>query len=408
MKIVRRGTAALGRASRELDRSDGACFTPQYAELAARLDNNRQIAHYGLEKYVLVVDGVVFRLPAPPAEQQEELKAHFYNGHYGCWGLTILVICDLRGRIINISSPYAHGEQAIAKKSRIRDILLETLKTTGAEIGILSDGLYTFNPAGTPPEEHILHQFTLSNRGIGLLHQLRELAPATASDVDQALYTTAAVSQMRVVVENVIALLRDYKVFGGGVTFRGKFWKRQATRRTPDIQSYMPEPQDVARMVAWLVNFRRIQTGIHPRAPTWQPKRSGALVDVPDDFQVGYPLFGATLPASNASSLTSRLRQLVSSAKASLRSERASQSRKSKSSNTISKTKFRKKIDGVDSSADDDISPEAAQRYLARGAQTSRQRDMLAARKQDATESATNDESDEAKPARRRRKRRNM
>ena len=332
----------MWRAARALSQADGGCTMhinratadEEHAaakKLADMAETYKGWTKYGLHGYVMALDGLVFRIPAPPAHLRERYTSEFYNTHYGCWGLTILVLCDLRGRIVHITRPVAVQEQSISNRMGLRKLLQWVKVQTTTKLGVLTDGLYTLSPITLPKNEQVPHMFTLAHAGLELLHKLHDTMPEYRDDAKQALWTAAAVSQLRVVVENVNAQLRGYQVLGSGRIFRGKFWKW--ARKSGYVKGhrqktyYMPLPEHIVAAVSWLVSLRMVRTNTFPRAEDWRPTPSKAMGDIPDDFQVGYPLFGGDTRLSNAGSLTGRVRRLLIDHKTALKAAKVAQSK---------------------------------------------------------------------------------
>lgn len=260
VKVLKRGSVAVAKAARSATRQQGGCVLPNPSEIAGLVDELKHITGvFGehMAPFVLAVDGFVFRLPAPPQRFAKMLAPDFYVGHYGCWGLMVLVICDLRGRIVHVTKPYAAGEQHIAQHVGLFAWLKNVETQTGTRVGILTDGLYTLNhTSGKKKTAHkgetVSHLFTLSYRGLQRLKQLLEFKDWHDKAI-QAVHTTASASLLRVPVENVNRFFRAFGITRSGVTFRAKFWKFLMHK---GHSHYIPMPLDIVTSLAWLINLR--------------------------------------------------------------------------------------------------------------------------------------------------------
>lgn len=306
-KVICRVVCALARLAHTTPRENGGLARPDARALEAMVTELGSIAQYGLERHVLCIDGLVFRMPAPPKQLQAQLKSMYWNGHYKCWGLTVLTMVNLRGQCVYVTEPTAASEKQLVKSEHIDVWLRDVRDEIGRDVGILTDSLYSFNRKGEDESKMIAHAFSV---GPKTLKRLKILAFG-AHDSDelraqakQALFSTRYVGQLRAVNENFNRQLRSWKTIGRSTAFRSKFFRLRGHSK------YMPPPRSIVASVCFLVN-RRMAARNALRPVNWRPKPLMLVDDGPPaGFKYGYGLFGGKEPIMNGHHLAARLLKL--------------------------------------------------------------------------------------------------
>lgn len=310
VKIIYRCCVALHAVAQQTPHADGGIAKPTLEQLKAVRERCAGIAQYGLENYVIAIDGIIVRTAAPPRELQAQLRPLLWNAHYRHWGFTVLVMCDLRGMSVWTSSALMCDEQTAANDEGVKMWLRDMKSELGVDVGYLSDSLYSFNKVHEPSGEHVLHMWSM---GPGTLKAVKRLAfdhdievpDDIRADAVQALYTSRYVAQLRAVEENHNRELRRFAILGNGAVFRGRLFSPRG------VGKYMPTPTMIVDNIAFLVNRKQV-LGKPLRAVGWRPKTLllGG-VPPPQDFKCGYPNFGAKTPMVNRSRMQKRIPEVL-------------------------------------------------------------------------------------------------
>jgi hypothetical protein len=306
VKIVYRCGVALNAVAHATPHEQGGLAKPTPAQLVAIRDRCKGIAQYGLENYPILIDGIVVRIHAPPRELRDRLKSTLYNKHYRCWGYTVLVMCDLRGMCVWTSPALQCDEQTGAKenKDKLALWLSSTRDMLHADVGYLTDSLYSFNHTKDKPGESVLHLWSI---GPGTLAAVKSLlsaestAPAALkAEALQTLYTSRYVAQLRAVVENRNRQMRMWGVLNAGAVFRGRLFSPRG------VGMYMLTPTMLVENVAFVLNRHHLNTPL--RAADWRPQPLLWRGVAPAaGFKCFYPKFGYKTEMVNRSRMQSRL-----------------------------------------------------------------------------------------------------
>jgi hypothetical protein len=332
VKIVYRCGVALNAVAHATPHEQGGLAKPTPAQLVAIRDRCKGTAQYGLENHPILIDGIVVRIHAPPSELRDRLKSTLYNKHYRCWGYTVLVMCDLRPwnpsctqsstklstEIPFIENPFSNvrglcvwtspalqcDEQTGAKENKLALWLSSTRDMLHADVGYLTDSLYSFNHTKDKPGESVLHLWSI---GPGTLAAVKSLlspestAPAALkAEAMQTLYTSRNVAQLRAVVENRNRQMRMWSVLNAGAVFRGRLFSPRG------VGMYMLTPTMLVENVAFVLNRHHLNTPL--RAADWRPlPLLWRGVAPAAGFKCFYPKFGYKTEMVNRSRMQSRL-----------------------------------------------------------------------------------------------------
>ena len=292
VKVMKRGTCALARAADELRQDVGGLAQPTAAQLGAWAAKVKVVAGHGLTSATVCIDGVCLRTRAPPARRHAELKSTHFNGHYNCWGQTMLTMTGLDGMPMHVFGPTPASESNMVNVLNVRDLLLK------ANVPVVTDSLYAFNTLQTEKSgaKAVQHLFTI---GPKTMHKLKFIAFDEKLDFSaeerrvakQMLFTTRYLGQWRAVNENFNARLRRFSILQS--PYRGQLFSEKEKHST-----YVVQPADIMKCIVFVVKFRMIVTNKRLRRVDWQPQSTtlkGELM--PEDFVVGYPpIAGSPVP----------------------------------------------------------------------------------------------------------------
>lgn len=308
IKVIYRCCVAVERTAHKTPYAEGGLSRPGEADWVNIAARCKDVGQYGLENYCLAMDGMVFRIGAPPKTQQNALKGTLWNSHYSCWGYTVLDVCDLFGFGVLVSQPLKMSESAAVGNAGVRLWLQETQAILKGDFGVLTDSLYAINLKDSPKEDRVHHMYSIGPRTLARLKFLAFDATATIPDdirksALQALYTTRYVGKLRAVVENRNRQLRCWAVVGGGTVFRSKLFRKKG------VGKYAPLPEHAMAAVSFFLN-RRLAMVKALRAPDWRPSpllwRDAAP---PAGFKCFYPDFESGKEMVNKSLLQSAIQK---------------------------------------------------------------------------------------------------
>lgn len=311
IKVIYRCCVAVHKTAHNTPYADGGLCRPGEADWSAIAARCKDVAQYGLENYCLAMDGMVFRIGAPPKAQQSALKSTLWNSHYSHWGYTVLDVCDLFGYGVWVSQPLKMSESEAVGKEGVRLWLQNASKTLKGDFGVLTDSLYALNLVDTPKEERVNHMFSIGPRTLARLKFLAFDASTTIPDdirkqALQALFTTRYVGKLRAVVENRNRQFRCWAIVGGGTVFRSKLFRKKG------VGKYAPLPEHVVAAVSFFLN-RRLAMVKPLRAPMWRPSALLWRGESPAaDFKCFYPDFGSGKEMVNKSVLQMQIQRVAS------------------------------------------------------------------------------------------------
>jgi hypothetical protein len=145
-----------------------------------------------LQRVVCAVDGTEIRISRPSAEEHQ--SSH-YSSKKKQHALNVLLVVDLRGRILYVGKPVANlNDQSVWNASRLRE------RFEGKTYGIIADGGFHLNPKN-------------KNTNIKGATPVRRLKGTKLSKADRKFNQT--LSQWRVVVENAIGQVKKWGILGG-------------------------------------------------------------------------------------------------------------------------------------------------------------------------------------------------
>jgi hypothetical protein len=309
-KVIYRCIVATNRAVHNVSYAEGGLAKPGEADWAEIVKRCRGVGLYGLENYCLAMDGMVFRIGAPPKSLQCALKGTLWNAHYSHWGYTVLDVCDLFGYSVWVSQPLKMSESEAVSEAGVRVWLQDVTAELKNDFGVLTDSLYALNLVTTPKEKRVPHMFSIGLRTLARLKFLafdeeHAIPDAIREQALQALFTTRYVGKLRAVVENRNRQLRCWAILGGGTVFRSRLFRKAG------IGKYAPEPLHVVAAVSFMLN-RRLMMEKPLRASDWRP---GPLAwrgrAPPDDFKCGYPNFGSDKEMVNKSVLQMQIQKVA-------------------------------------------------------------------------------------------------
>lgn len=148
--------------------------------------------NFGFAECVCVVDGTEIQISRP---KDPETQFKTYSGKKKQNSLNVMLITKLNGEIIYYS-PLRVGahDQAHWNELNLRE------KFVGKAYGIMGDGGFTFNRVG---EEQVIHGFKPFKK------------PAKGTLTDEEKNWNTKLSEVRVVVENSIRVIKAFRVLGG-------------------------------------------------------------------------------------------------------------------------------------------------------------------------------------------------
>ena len=162
--------------------------------LDAEMDElcNIEFQNLGFSQCVCIVDGTEIRISHP---KNAEIQTKTYSGKKKQNSLNVMVVTKLNGEII-YHSPLRVGahDQSHWNELELRNRFI------GKEYGIMGDGGFTFN---IQSEEEVIHGFKP--------HKKPKQGTLTSA---QKKWNTK-LSEVRVVVENSIRVIKTYKILGG-------------------------------------------------------------------------------------------------------------------------------------------------------------------------------------------------
>lgn len=291
-KVLKRVCSAMERAvdSGKLPSKHGGVAFPSAAELDS-LDRFNPYKWDGLKR-AIAVDGMHMvcyarRLPSESADKEAHDKAvrELKQPKHACYGTLALIACDLTGRIVWYTPPKAGHEQSLLKNSSLRALAKQN------DAVIVSDAGLHMNSKKEPPEQWCR---TSQSVGPGMIRLMslavKNEAHFTGDQITwckQAYYTAKHVSQLRIVVENVIAQLRHWRAVSD--TWRGHFQFDSGVADDVDrVKTYCVSQATAFKCVAALYNA---MCHVKPlRHATWAPDVSS----FPEGFMPGYPVDPAT------------------------------------------------------------------------------------------------------------------
>lgn len=351
-KVIKRGTCAFARAADELPHDLGGLARPSAAVLGAWAAEVKVVAEHGLMSATVCIDGMCLRTRAPPARRHAELKSTHFNGHYNCWGQTMLTMTGLDGMPLHVFGPMPASESSMVKLLDVRELLLE------ANVPVVTDSLYSFNTLQTEKSgaKAVRHLFTM---GPKTLHKVKCIAFEETLDFSaderrvakQMLFTTRHLGQWRAVNENFNARLRRFAILQS--PYRGQLFSDKEKHQT-----YVAQPADIMKCVVFLVKYRMIVDKKRLRPTNWHPEPTTLKGEpMPQDFELGYPsIAGSPIPRNGF-----HLSKIISK----LWSSRVKKGKKSKSKRTVSNDD--KEAESSDESEDGDVQQWAVKGYVEQG-----------------------------------------
>jgi hypothetical protein len=287
-KVLKRVTSAMERtiASPTFPVAAGKVVLPTAAELDAALRFN-SYNWDGLRR-PLALDGmhlVTYARSVP--DEKTDKAAHdkalreLKQPKHACYGTLALIVCDMGGRIVWYTTPQTGHEQSLLKESNLR------AAARAADAVILSDaGLHLNRKADAVADRCRTSQSV----GPGLIRLMSLVVknptyftPELVQWCRQVYYTARHVSQLRIVVENVIGQLRFWAIVR--LAFRGKFLFNAGViaKKKKKKHTYCVTQSTAFACVVALSNAMRAATPL--RAANWAPDTN----DFPADFKPGYP-----------------------------------------------------------------------------------------------------------------------
>lgn len=285
-KILKRVVSAIKRsaASPTLSVSDGAVRWPTNAELD-HLARFNPFDWDGLLR-ALALDGmhcVTFARGLPDAEIDRDAYdaaiKQLTQPKHACFGTLVLLCSTLDGRIVWYTPPKTGHEQTLLKDSGLRGLVVES------DVTVLSDAGLNLNIQKDAVEERCR---TAQSVGPGMIRLMalvvkneKYYTVAQRQWCAKVYYTAKLVSQLRIVIENVIAHLRFWKCMSH--TWRGKFVFGKGVAQPAAVTYCIPQ-EDAFACVVTLYNAMRAQVPL--RAADWRPN----VADFPVGFVPGFPL----------------------------------------------------------------------------------------------------------------------
>jgi hypothetical protein len=223
-KVIRRVTAAGARWA------EGRLRLPETAaEAAALVKDHEAIQHDNYCKQVLNLDGTPIRVKTPvrPRDMTPLQKAEYNalykkltNAKHHVRAVNVLIITDMRGRILWLKGPYigTEGAQLAECKPALRAHLRRL------DLPIASDAGFVMNDTDVPENEWCTHYQTVGPSMIRLTKFVvdnHQYFDSDKVDFFQRIYdSTRYISQGRSVVEHTIGHLKTFAVFRE--TWRGR------------------------------------------------------------------------------------------------------------------------------------------------------------------------------------------
>ena len=151
-----------------------------------------EFQNLGFSRCVCVIDGTEIQISRP---KNSKIQTDTWSGKKKQNSLNVMVITKLNGEII-YHSPLRVGahDQSHMNELKLRE------KFIGKEYGIMGDGGFTFNTKGEEERIHGKKPFRKPKNGL-----------LTSAQKSQ----NTKLSEVRVVVENSIRVVKTYKVLGG-------------------------------------------------------------------------------------------------------------------------------------------------------------------------------------------------
>lgn len=285
-KVLKRVTSAIERtlALPAFQVESGRVSLPTAEELDAALRFN-PYKWDGLHR-PLALDGmhlVTYARRVP--DEKDDKAAHdkalreLKQPKHACYGTLALIVCEMGGRIVWHTTPQTGHEQSLLKASELRAV------ARAADATILSDAGLHLNRTADAVADRCR---TAQSVGPGLIRLMSLVVKNptyfSAVQVDwckQVYYTARHVSQLRIIVENVIAQLRFWAIVR--LVFRGMFLFSAGAAPKKNKQTYCVTQATAFACVVALYNAMRADTPL--RASNWAPDTTS----FPVDFKPGYP-----------------------------------------------------------------------------------------------------------------------
>lgn len=306
-KVIKRGTCALARAAEELPHEVGGLAQPTAAQLGEWAGKVKVLAEHGLQSAMICINGMCLRTRAPPAHRRGALNSTHYNGHYSCWGQTMLTMTGLDGTPLHVFGPTPASESSLVKLLSVRELLL------ASGLPVVTDSLYAFNTLKTEKsgEAAVKHFFTMGPKTLNKVKRIAfdESLRFTAVErrvAKQMLFTTRYLGQLRAVNENFNGRLRRFAILQS--PYRGQLFSELEKHST-----YVAQPANIMKCIIFVVKNRMLFDGKRLRRPDWQPKPT-TLADepMPKNFVVGYPSIAGSPVARNGYHLSRIITKLWS------------------------------------------------------------------------------------------------
>lgn len=319
-KVIRRGMAALNSWAEDASVDNGGIVWPKGGALVD-LRAKQERFHYGDVKVGdICVDGCHWPCYKPKntfddtragKDAYRKQCKSYRNAKHKEWATSILVFCDLSGRVIRVDGPYLGTEASHLKTIVVEDgeTLLETCRRD--KIAVLADaGLCVetvdsqkeenarrkklraqakVRRARVPPNTEPLNwsnEFRVNRHSVGpklirLTKCVWRNLEAYTDEVQEwfaAVYdSTRITSRLRIVVENAIGYARRYRIIA--LPWRGR------SKPGAPFGKYGVPMEEVVKVVFTLANFRMTR-GKPLRADDWKPNFAGMIED---GCKFGYP-----------------------------------------------------------------------------------------------------------------------
>lgn len=260
MQCVLRGVNAMELAFSSLSWREGGGSWPTDEDWQWLRKDNKKLSLPGLENKFLCLDGMHLLVPMPSMETRDDKKSGMFNGKHHCWAKMMLVLCDLRGRIIWTAGPEEKQEKVLFNDSNLRSLLRKH------NLGMVSDAGFQANTSNTMQElgaDGFIDW--ASSIGPTLLGRCAMVlcdknAPVKLrEEMRQTLINAKLASKLRIVVENVIGRLRDWKIASAASRWRGR------------TGVYSLDHAKTMRAVVLLEKYSERYCGRKPRSDDWKP-----------------------------------------------------------------------------------------------------------------------------------------
>ena len=204
----------------------------------------------------------------------DDIIKQLKNGKHKVYATNLIVVVDLRGRLLLVDGPYAGGEGAQLRECDLRQLLIDGDLSVAADAGL---------HVNVKDDKAIVPLFFTVGPSLIRLAKLvvthKDQVPADVyKHFYQIYHSSRIVSRLRIVVENTIAYLRKWRCLRDSFRHHAGDW-------CGGLGQYGVTQRDVAKIVSVLANSAMDQDGGAPRASDWVPE----LSDIPNDFKYGYP-----------------------------------------------------------------------------------------------------------------------